>query len=63
MFQRLNKYIHVRPGSVIEDQEEINRFAAPAFDTFDALFYAVKNQPLVDSHRYHQRLRTVRPVS
>jgi hypothetical protein len=27
---------------VIEDQEEINRFAAAAFDTFDALFYAVK---------------------
>jgi len=42
VFQRLNKYTHVRPGSVIEDQEEINRFAAAAFDTFDALFYAVK---------------------
>lgn len=62
VFQRLNKYTHVGPGTVIEDQEEINRFAA-AFDTFDTLFYAAKNQPLVDSHRHHQQPRTVRPIS
>lgn len=38
----LNKYTHVRPGTVIDDQPQIEAFASASFKAVDDLFYPVK---------------------
>ena len=40
--QALNKYTHVRPGSVITDQIQIDKFATDTFNAFQELFYVRK---------------------
>jgi hypothetical protein len=40
-FDELSKYTHVRPGTLIEDQTEINRFVAESLEALEGLFTAI----------------------
>src|SRR5262245_42514005 len=42
LMKELNKLTHVRPGTVNEEQSQIEQFASEAFQAFDDLFLTVK---------------------
>jgi hypothetical protein len=56
--QALNKYTHMRPGSVITDQKEVDTFATDTFNAFHELFYARKfcHSLIINAmHRRHSK--------